>query len=492
VTLLQNPVFLTERRLVHRAGVLAAVLIAALIGLSLVAGLLYSSTARNTFPSFTFREVGKVFYGWLIGMQMLVLIVGGFSRIARVLADDRKAGLWDSNRLTPMKPSELVVGYWLGAGLREFYMSAVLAALGLVLVGLAGLPFTLWLGTQVLLAGAALFFGLIAVATGMTSERSQSGMLVLLIIIFAQLLSFYQSRFLLTNFLLPIYPTIQLFGADSDWSQFPEFFGLSVPSVPYSLCLQFVIGLFLWRAVVRKAANPFQPLLRRREAVALFGVLVVAQHGLIWGLRRGQFGTGYWLPGHEPMLAIVHVGTLLVGALVLALASPMPERLRVEALRVGGANLRTVLSRSAAAPGIALAGIASAALCSHCLLSLPAAWRACLVAAGNLLAFFTVFSLWLEYCRLRFQRRALGFFALGLFILCLLPFVMAGVLSTPALCRLSLLSPGVIALARPETAEMNWLEFTTAGHLAIAATLFLLWRTRWQQSLKAIGFQRQA
>jgi hypothetical protein len=40
VSLADNPIFLTQKRLTHRAGVLAAVLIAALIGLSLLSGLI--------------------------------------------------------------------------------------------------------------------------------------------------------------------------------------------------------------------------------------------------------------------------------------------------------------------------------------------------------------------------------------------------------------------------------------------------------------------
>ena len=47
-----NPIFLTQKRLVHRGGVLAAILIAALIGGSLLAGLIsYVASPRN-FNSF--------------------------------------------------------------------------------------------------------------------------------------------------------------------------------------------------------------------------------------------------------------------------------------------------------------------------------------------------------------------------------------------------------------------------------------------------------
>lgn len=153
MNLTDNPIFLTQKRLTHRAGVLAAALIAALVGLSLLSGLIAYLAAPNDFDFHSPQEAGKLFYGWTIGVEILVLVLGGFSKISRVLADDRKAGLWDSNRLTPLKPAEIVVGYWLGSALREVYMGAVLAGIGLVIVILAKLPVTLWLGTQVLILG---------------------------------------------------------------------------------------------------------------------------------------------------------------------------------------------------------------------------------------------------------------------------------------------------------------------------------------------------
>src|ERR1017187_6315165 len=97
VKLSENPIFLTHKRLVHRSGVLAAVLIAALIGLCLLLGLAESMREEVRFNNFSSQaEAGKTFYGWTMGVEILVLIIGGFSRISRALADDRKAGLWGS------------------------------------------------------------------------------------------------------------------------------------------------------------------------------------------------------------------------------------------------------------------------------------------------------------------------------------------------------------------------------------------------------------
>ena len=117
----ENPIFITHKRLVHRGGVLAAVLIAGLIGFSLLLGLL-NSLSEIKLHGWGFRspaETGKNIYGWVIGVEILILVMLGVNRVTRALQEDRKAGLWDSNRLTPLKPGQIITGYWIAPGLRE-------------------------------------------------------------------------------------------------------------------------------------------------------------------------------------------------------------------------------------------------------------------------------------------------------------------------------------------------------------------------------------
>jgi hypothetical protein len=147
-------------------------------------------------------------------------------------------------------------------------------------------------------------------------------------------------------------------------------------------------------------------------------------------------------------------------------------------------SLRNVYSCSAATSALALTAVTTAALFTQCALSLATSGKAFCVATGNTLTFFVIFALWLEFCRLRFQRRSIGLFALGLIVLCALPFALAGMFASPSLCRLSLLSPGILALADPAGPGLNSLLLLIAVHLAIAAVLFILWRKRWQTLLK--------
>jgi len=61
VNLTENPIFLTQKRLTHRAGVLAAILIAALIGLSLLSGLIAYLADPRDFNFQSPQFAGKVF-----------------------------------------------------------------------------------------------------------------------------------------------------------------------------------------------------------------------------------------------------------------------------------------------------------------------------------------------------------------------------------------------------------------------------------------------
>ena len=303
-------------------------------------------------------------------------------------------------------------------------------------------------------------------------------------------------KFLVTNFLLPNYGMANFFldagysvGGDftGNWGGLPEIFGLPVYPILLTLFLQTAISVFLWRAATRKAANPFQAPFLRWEAVAVFAILVAAQHGLMWGLWNGHFpapasGSGRFFEA-DSLLSIVHGSTLLLGLVVLAFNSPQPEQVRMEALRLGFKDLGAIFPRSAVSLALALTGVAAAALLTQCAFSITGSWKIYAGAVGNLLDFFLIFVFLLEFCRLRFKRRALGFVALWLVALCVLPFILAGVFTTTALGRLSLLSPGVLALTGPDGDELNNLLGMVAAHFGIVIICYLAWQREWKRLL---------
>jgi hypothetical protein len=107
------------------------------------------------------------------------------------------------------------------------------------------------------------------------------------------------------------------------------------------------------------------------------------------------------------------------------------------------------------------------------------------LAVGNLFVFLLMFSLLLEYCRLRFKRRSLGFVALWLFVLCILPFILAGVFSSEALAKLSFLAPGTVALAGTNSDDLIVPAYATAIHFGVVVLLFIGWQRQWKLLIAA-------
>jgi sorbitol-specific phosphotransferase system component IIC len=135
----------------------------------------------------------------------------------------------------------------------------------------------------------------------MVLQRSQ-GSLIILLVLFIYPLSFVAPSRMLTNFLLPIYgighffsdPATASYGSPMNWTATPSLFGRYVPPVFLSLGLQWIIGVFVWRILVRKTAHPFQPMLLRWEAVGLFTILLGGTACSVVGLVAGKVSGHAW------------------------------------------------------------------------------------------------------------------------------------------------------------------------------------------------------
>lgn len=496
MTLLENPIFLTQKRLVHRAGVLAPILIAAVIGLSLLAGLIAYIFDPMTFDFRSVTEAGKAFYAWILGMEALVLLLGVLGKIAQTVADERRAGLLDSNRLTPLRPFEIVAGYWLGSPLGEFYISVVLGVIGLAIVLVARLPLGVWLSTQMLIFSTALLLGLLALLTGMTMQRLHDTFVVLLFLVFLSItFGFSYPKICIVNFLLPIYAILDLLwgggaesGRISDWRGWPSIFGQPIPPLLFTLLLQTILGIIFWRLALRKAASPFQ-LVPRWEPVAIFALLVLAQHGLMWNVWRGQWPMEHpWAGGlTATLLAVMHACTIIVGAAILASISPPVQRVRLDVLRAAAPRFGLVPGQSAVPFAFVLTAIAGGATATHVIYSWNEAAKAFAIVVASLLTCFLSFVLLLEFCRFQFNQSAPGVIVFGLFVLWVLPVVLACIFPESGLGELSFISPGIVALREPYTRPPR---FDPAQVLCvqtgIVVLLYFAWLSRWKKTIAAL------
>jgi len=498
MSLANNPIFLTHQRLVRRGGLLAPVLLAAVISLCFVANPLLARLNPDNYRGFYHESpqlAGLNSYGWLLGIEMIVLILGGFNRIAQSLSEDRKAGLWESNLLTPLRPQAIVAGYWLAPALREVCMAAVMAGAGLLTLLIVGLPWWLWLATQVLVISTALLAGLFGVLAGMVLTRNQI-VPILLLLIFSATTWFAAPDTLVTNLILPVSGIHHLFVSQTlglhdnsymmDYVGDPKLFGWHVHPLLLTLVLQALLATFLWRALIRRTARPFGSLFLRWEAVTLFGLLAWVQNALLWSVWSGQFPAvngsrpSYIMQG--PFLPFLQAGEIFVGLALLGGAAAMPEKVRLQALRQGGGNLGVALRQSALPLALILAGIAALGLLSQIMFNLNGTGlSAFLVASINLLEIYVIFALMVEFCRLNHQRRAMGFMILWIFVLVVIPLILGALFESAELARLSLVAPGFIALADPEHADWTMLHWAIFLHFVVAVLFYLAWSTRWNR-----------
>jgi hypothetical protein len=493
VTLFENPIFITQKRLVHRAGVMALLLGIVLIGLCMLCALYYHliSQRLNTASELqawheTPGELGHDYYAWVLVIQGLVLIVGGFSRISRTLVEERKAGLLDSNRLTPLSGADLVMGYWLGSALREFYLAAALVPVGLGIILMTGLPLSFWIGTQLLLFSTALFFGMLAVLAGMAMPRAQGGIGIVVALLFLMPMSITAGSFSLTNFVAPVYATVQMFDpspsrtdtSSPHWDLPAGLYGIGVPAPVYTLAVQIILGCLACRGAVRKFGNPNRPAFVRSEMLVLYGLLVFLQYGLVWGWRHSSGGYD-----RLATLCALHGCVLFLGVIMLTPQLLRPEEARIAAIQDRAGAFGRVLWESGPCTAIALTAIACAGLLTQYVsLRSPDGLRYLVVAVNTLVVFLT-FSILLEVCRLLFRRKAISFFALALFVFYGLPFVLSLCFQSSKPMEFSILAPGVSALAGEDLTDFSSVRIVTIVHLVIVIALAGVWMFYWKRWL---------
>ncbi len=498
--LLENPLLVTHRRLTLRAGMLPPALIAGLIGASLLAGLIAALADLKTFHFATKQAAGYAFYAWVVGIELLLTALGGFAHIWQRLTEDRKAGLWESNRLTPLRPSELVLGYLLGAPLREAIMGGILAVFGLIIVLASGAPLLVWVLSQMLIVTTVCLLWLFALVIGLVIDRAMIPIMIVGTLLLIQGASYAGPSLSVTSYLVPVSTLARLFsdaGPTSHWQVEASLFGLVVHPLILTLLVQASLGFLLWRGAVRHTSNPFSGFLSRAESLALFTLLVLLQHGLLWdGAPDTADYSRLGLPAaarclltshgnRSVMLLATQVGTVILGVVMLGLLSPPPERVRVAALRARGQYTRIVQGHSAVLLGVAFAcvvGLAYATHLPHC--SAERYGKILAILITNLAALFVIVPALLDLCRLTFRRRAEGFFALALFAVCFLPFILAGVFWRGSLVQWSFLAPGIIVLAQSSGPDVDRLFLIVAGQLALTAVVAIVWHTVWLQFLK--------
>jgi hypothetical protein len=363
-------------------------------------------------------------FGLLLGLQSVILVVMGATQIGSAVGAARASGILDFHRVSPLTPTELTLGFFFGAPIREYVLFA------------CTLPFSLFclaFGTPsvhgfvqlmiLLLACAWLFHGLALLnallAKARANPRGVVG-LVIFVVFFAGHLIVGLSR------------SAALVDMDLRLS----FYGISLPWLAVVVLHLAVVLYFIYLAARRKMGSERIHPLSKPQSIAALASLAVLLVGTIW--RREEFVT----------LEVAMLYLLVITAiLLLMMVTPnLPEYDKGiwRARRMGLTHLpwwddlslnrvfliiacAIVLATATFAAGGAAESAGTASGASQDTGSIPLA-----IAAGVLVVAY--FGLAHQYFALRFGGRARTYFSLFLFLAWVVPLLAGSILlmaSTP-------------------------------------------------------------
>lgn len=141
---------------------------------------------------------------WLVLCQAFILLLIGSTQVAGSIALARETGVMDFHRTSPQKPLALVLGFLLGAPIREYLLYAcTLPFVGLFQSHAELQPFSLFF-MQITLLGLALMYHIFAMLFGLVAPKPRnSGALFVLLIVIIHLVSLFSitTQFAMTGYL---------------------------------------------------------------------------------------------------------------------------------------------------------------------------------------------------------------------------------------------------------------------------------------------------
>ena len=237
--------------------------------------------------------IGSHVFFWL---QLMILMLMGGSQVATSVASVKESGILDFHRVTPVSSSRQVLGFLLGAPIREwlFFAFTIPFALICAVMGSWGIGnFTKLLVVQIT---GALFYHAMAVVTGLAGKAAKgaSGRLVALVIALNVISAQFNANgangpAMLSP--LPVYMEVtndtllnrggfnpRAARLDPD----AKFFGVPVALVFQTLLCQASIFIFLFIAASRRFRSGRLPLFSKPQAFFFMALLSFLTLGLLW------------------------------------------------------------------------------------------------------------------------------------------------------------------------------------------------------------------
>jgi hypothetical protein len=357
-------------------------------------------------------------FGLLLGLQSVILVVMGATQVGSAVGAARASGILDFHRVSPLTPTELTLGFFFGAPIREYVLFACTLPFSLFCLAFGTPSVHGFVQLMVLLIACAwLFHGLALLnallAKARANPRGVVG-LIIFVVLFGGNLIFGMSRS----------------AALVDMDLRLTFYGISLPWLAVVLLHLAVVLYFIYLAARRKMGSERIHPLSKPQSIAALASLALLLVGTIW--RREEFVT----------LEIATLYLLVITAiLLLMMVTPnLPEYDKGlwRARRMGLAHLpwwddlslnrvflviacAIVLATATFAAGGAAESANFGFAASRDSGSFPLA-----IAAGVLVVAY--FGLAHQYFALRFGGRARIYFSLFLFLAWVVPLLAGSIL----------------------------------------------------------------
>ena len=357
--------------------------------------------------------------GWLLALQSVILVIMGAAQVNGSVNGARASGILDFHRVSPMTPTELTIGFFFGAPIREYLLFA--ATLPCLAVCIAfGVPSPrAAIQLMIMVITTAWCFHAVAMLNGLISRgKNTTGTVIGVIVLFV-------------FFIMNLFGRGGWFSVNmAEGEQRFSFYGLSLPWLPVVLIYQLPVLFFILLASTRKMQSARLHPLSKPEAIA--AMLTFA--ALVLG--------GIWRQETYDILEVWALYLLVVPALLLTLMVTPNQAEYYKGLwraqKQGQARLPWWDDLSvnwvclAIIAGIVLAagtiawsfpGVPSQSFTG----SLP--WESFPLAVATGVLVVAYFGLAFQYFQLRFAGRGKTYFALFLFVTWLLPLVGAWIQS---------------------------------------------------------------
>jgi hypothetical protein len=415
--LVDNPIFIKHVRSRLRAQHLGAA--------STVVLLLCICIAWGGYQLEGFANGGA--FGVLLGLQALILVVMGASQVGSSVGAARASGILDFHRVSPLTPTELTIGFFFGAPIREYILFCCTLPFSVLCLAFGTPSVHGFVQLMILLIASAWVFHGLALLNALLGKARANPRGVVGLVIFVV--------FFGSNLIVGVSRSAALVDSDARL----QFYGISLPWLTVVLLHMAVVLYFTYLTTRRKMGSERAHPLSKAQSI---GALVAASAllvGTIW--RREDYG----------VLGLVTLYLLVVTAMLLTLMFT-PNRAeydkglwRARKKRLAhlpwweDLSLNRVFLVIACSIVLVTANLATSVSAERSAFAFPPSPISgsfpLAVAAGVLVSAY--FGLAHQYFALRFGERSKTYFALFFFLAWIVPIVAGTILMMASMSRTS-------------------------------------------------------